>query len=657
MEMNNKFFPKLAADNIKKNSKTYIPYIVTCIVTVSVFYIIKSLSLNPGLTEMIGAQTLSEIMFLGSIIDAIFSLIFLFYTNSFLIKRRKKEFAVFNILGMEKKHISITLAWENLYVTLISLFGGVVLGIALDKVMFLVITKMLKSYISLGFFISKSAILNTVILFAAIFILIYLNTVRQLRITNPIDLLKEGNVGEKEPKSKLLIAILGAICLVIGYSLALTTKNPLASIFVFFVAVLLVIAGTYMLFTSGSIVLLKSLRKNKNYYYKTKHFTSISGMIYRMKQNAVGLANICILSTMVLVMISSTSSLMIGMEEINRNRYPNDISIYVDETSIDKNQEQIDLVKDFQKKNNIEIAKEQTYKYLAFSGYKNGDSIDAGFSPLSEVLFFVPLSDYNEAMGTNKTLNENEVLLYSNRSKFKGDTLKVLDKEYKIKEKLNSFLNNGIAESNVASTKFIVVPDMNEFNDVYHKQKETLKEFSKEIRTYYGFDVKVGEDEKKEIYNNIENVLKDNYFNGTIETNAQARESFMGLYGGFFFIGLFLGSLFIMATVLIIYYKQISEGYEDKERFEIMQKVGMSHQEVKSSIRSQVLTVFFLPLVVAGIHISVAFPIIKSLLAILGLYNVGLYAICTIVSFVIFAIMYVIVYLLTSKVYYKIVSR
>lgn len=655
--MNNKFFPKLAADNIKKNSKTYIPYIVTCIVTVSVFYIIKSLSLNPGLTEMIGAQTLSEIMFLGSIIDAIFSLIFLFYTNSFLIKRRKKEFAVFNILGMEKKHISITLAWENLYVTLISLFGGVVLGIALDKVMFLVITKMLKSYISLGFFISKSAILNTVILFAAIFILIYLNTVRQLRITNPIDLLKEGNVGEKEPKSKLLIAILGAICLVIGYSLALTTKNPLASIFVFFVAVLLVIAGTYMLFTSGSIVLLKSLRKNKNYYYKTKHFTSISGMIYRMKQNAVGLANICILSTMVLVMISSTSSLMIGMEEINRNRYPNDISIYVDETSIDKNQEQIDLVKDFQKKNNIEIAKEQTYKYLAFSGYKNGDSIDAGFSPLSEVLFFVPLSDYNEAMGTNKTLNENEVLLYSNRSKFKGDTLKVLDKEYKIKEKLNSFLNNGIAESNVASTKFIVVPDMNEFNDVYHKQKETLKEFSKEIRTYYGFDVKVGEDEKKEIYNNIENVLKDNYFNGTIETNAQARESFMGLYGGFFFIGLFLGSLFIMATVLIIYYKQISEGYEDKERFEIMQKVGMSHQEVKSSIRSQVLTVFFLPLVVAGIHISVAFPIIKSLLAILGLYNVGLYAICTIVSFVIFAIMYVIVYLLTSKVYYKIVSR
>lgn len=655
--MNNKFFPKLAADNIKKNSKTYIPYIVTCIVTVSVFYIIKSLSLNPGLTEMIGAQTLSEIMFLGSIIDAIFSLIFLFYTNSFLIKRRKKEFAVFNILGMEKKHISITLAWENLYVTLISLFGGVVLGIALDKVMFLVITKMLKSYISLGFFISKTAILSTVIIFIAIFILIYINTIRQIHISNPVDLLKEGNVGEKEPKSKLLIAILGAICLIIGYSLALTTKNPTASVFVFFVAVLFVIAGTYMLFTSGSIVLLKSLRKNKDYYYKTKHFTSISGMIYRMKQNAVGLANICILSTMVLIMISSTSSLMIGMEEINRNRYPNDISIYVDETSIDKNQEQIDLVKDFQKKNNIEIAKEQTYKYLAFSGYKNGDSIDAGFSPLSEVLFFVPLSDYNEAMGTNKTLNENEVLLYSNRSKFKGDTLKVLDKEYKIKEKLNSFLNNGIAESNVASTKFIVVPDMNEFNDVYHKQKETLKEFSKEIRTYYGFDVKVGEDEKQEIYNNIENVLKDNYFNGTIETNAQARESFMGLYGGFFFIGLFLGALFIMATVLIIYYKQISEGYEDKERFEIMQKVGMSHQEVKSSIRSQVLTVFFLPLVVAGIHISVAFPIIKSLLAILGLYNVGLYAICTIVSFVIFAIMYVIVYLLTSKVYYKIVSR
>ncbi len=655
--MNNKFFPKLAVDNIKKNSKTYIPYIITCIVTVSVFYIIKSLSLNPGLTEMIGSQTLSEIMFLGSIIDAIFSLIFLFYTNSFLVKRRKKEFAVFNILGMEKKHLAITLAWETLFVTLISIFGGLLLGIALDKVMFLVITKMLKSYISLGFFISKSAIVSTIIIFIAIFILIYLNTIRQIHISNPVDLLKEKNVGEKEPKSKLLIAILGAICLAIGYYLAITTKNPIASIWVFFIAVILVIAGTYMLFTAGSIAFLKLLRKNKNYYYKTKHFISVSGMMYRMKQNAVGLANICILSTMVLVMISSTSSLMIGMEEINHNRFPNDISIYTNESSIDENEEQVNIVKDIQKKNNLKVTKEQKYKYLAFSGYVKGDSYDAGFSPLSEVLCFVPLSDYNEAMGTDMTLNKNEVLLYSNRSKYKEDKIKVLDKEYNIKEKLNSFLGNGIIESNVAPTKFIVVSDMNELNDIYQNQKNTLKEFSKEIRTYYGFDIAASEDEKKVIYSEIKNELEENDYNTTVESNVGARESFMSLYGGFFFIGLFLGALFIMATVLIIYYKQISEGYEDKERFEIMQKVGMSHEEVKSSIHSQILTVFFLPLVVAGIHVSAALPLILKLLSTLGLNNAGLYIICTLVSFVAFAIMYVVVYLLTSKVYYKIVTR
>ncbi len=299
--MNNRFFLKLAASNIKKNSKTYIPYILTCIMTVTMFYIVKSLSMNPGLERMIGGDTLTSMMFFGSIIVGMFALIFLFYTNSFLVKRRKKEFGVFNILGMEKSHLAKTLAWENLYVTLISLAGGIIFGIALDKVMYLLILQVIGTDVTLGFFISGKAVLTTVLLFIGIFLLIFLNSVRQIQTSDPIELLKAGNTGEKEPKTKLLTAISGAVCIGIGYYIALTTENPLASLIMFFAAVMLVILGTYMLFTAGSIALLKMLRKNKKYYYKTKHFISISGMLYRMKQNAVGLANICILSTAVLV--------------------------------------------------------------------------------------------------------------------------------------------------------------------------------------------------------------------------------------------------------------------------------------------------------------------------------------------------------------------
>ena len=661
--MNNRFFSKLAASNIRKNGKAYIPYILSCVMTVALFYIVKSLSYNPGLKNMVGSSTMMTMMSMCSVIIALFAIVFLFYTNSFLMKRRKKEFGVFNILGMEKSHIAKTMAWENFYVTLISIVGGLVIGLALDKAMFLLIAQVLNEEITLGFFISDKAIISTIVMFCIIFLLILLNSIRQIHTANPIELVTAGNAGEREPKTKWVLAILGLLSLGAGYYIALTIENPLTALVYFFFAVILVIIGTYMLFTAGSIALLKILRKNKKYYYKTKHFTSISGMIYRMKQNAVGLANICILSTAVLVMVSSTSSLMLGLQDVIATRYPNDFVVYSNETSEERAYESFDTIRELQEEQNLNVTSEREYRYLVFPAFINGDTFevtrDANFSSLGNLnnLIFVSLSDYNRVMGTDKTLAENEVLIYSDRLQFDSPTLKIFDREYSVKEKIDEFIGNGLIVAVAANTQFIVLPDGTDIDELYALQKEALSDGASEIQYYYGFNSDADEETQRVFYRTLLEDYVGHGYEGTIESKADSRSEFVGLYGGFFFIGIFLGVLFIMATVLIIYYKQISEGYDDKQRYEIMQKVGMTHQEIKNSIRSQVLTVFFLPLIVAGIHIAVAFPIINKLLALLNLLNVQLFLTCTVVCYVLFAVMYLLIYLLTARTYYKIVSK
>lgn len=661
--MNNRFFSKLAASNIKKNGKAYIPYILSCVMTVALFYIVKSLSYNPGLKNMVGSSTMMTMMSMCSVIIALFAIVFLFYTNSFLMKRRKKEFGVFNILGMEKSHIAKTMAWENFYVTLISIVGGLVIGLALDKAMFLLIAQVLNEEITLGFFISDKAIISTIVMFCIIFLLILLNSIRQIHTANPIELVTAGNAGEREPKTKWVLAILGLLSLGAGYYIALTIENPLTALVYFFFAVILVIIGTYMLFTAGSIALLKILRKNKKYYYKTKHFTSISGMIYRMKQNAVGLANICILSTAVLVMVSSTSSLMLGLQDVIATRYPNDFVVYSNETSKERAYESFDTIRELQEEQNLNVTSEREYRYLVFPAFINGDTFevtrDANFSSLGNLnnLIFVSLSDYNRVMGTDKTLAENEVLIYSDRLQFDSPTLKIFDREYSVKEKIDEFIGNGLIVAVAANTQFIVLPDGTDIDELYALQKEALSDGASEIQYYYGFNSDADEETQRVFYRTLLEDYVGHGYEGTIESKADSRSEFVGLYGGFFFIGIFLGVLFIMATVLIIYYKQISEGYDDKQRYEIMQKVGMTHQEIKNSIHSQVLTVFFLPLIVAGIHIAVAFPIINKLLALLNLLNVQLFLTCTVVCYVVFAVMYLLIYLLTARTYYKIVSK
>ena len=631
--------------------------------TVAMFYIVKSLSYNPGLKNMVGSNTMMTMMSMCSVMIALFAIIFLFYTNSFLVKRRKKEFGVFNILGMEKSHIAKTMAWENFYVTLISIAGGLVIGIALDKAMFLLIAQVLNEEISLGFFISDKAIISTVVMFCIIFLLILLNSIRQIKTANPIELLTAGNAGEREPKTKWVLTILGLLSLGTGYYIALAIKNPLTALVYFFFAVILVIIGTYMLFTAGSIALLKILRKNKKYYYKTKHFTSISGMIYRMKQNAVGLANICILSTAVLVMVSSTSSLMLGMQDVIATRYPDDFIVYSNETSEERAYESFDAIRELQEEQNLNVTSEREYRYLVFPAFINGDTFevtrDENFSSLGNLnnLIFVSLSDYNRVMGTDKTLAEDEILVYSDRLQFDYPTLKIFDREYSVKEKIDEFIGNGLIVAVAANTQFIVLPDGTDIEELYALQKEALSDGASEIQYYYGFNSDADEETQRAFYRTLLEDYVGHGYEGTIESKVDSRSEFVGLYGGFFFIGIFLDILFIMATVLIIYYKQISEGYDDKQRYEIMQKVGMTHQEIKNSIHSQVLTVFFLPLIVAGIHIAVAFPIITKLLALLNLLNVQLFLTCTVVCYVVFAVMYLLIYLLTARTYYKIVSK
>lgn len=414
--MRSGFFSRLAANNIKTNRRTYLPYILTCVLTVTMFYLVKSLSLNPGLKRMVGGDIMSYLMSLGCWVIALFAFLFLFYTNSFLVKRRKKEFGLLYVLGMEKRHLARVLGWETLYVTLFSLAVGLGLGIVLDKAMFLFIAKIIGAEITLGFFVSPEAIGVTAALFGGIFLLIFCNAVRQIHVASPVNLLRAASAGEREPKTRWLMAILGLACLGSGYYIAIATEDPVASLMFFFLAVILVIIGTYLLFTAGSIALLKLLRRRKRFYYQTRHFTSVSGMIYRMKQNAVGLANICILSTMVLVMVSTTTSLLIGLEDVVRSHYPTDLIVYASERSLERDQELIQAMRQLQREKQLPVTGEVEYTYLQLAAVRAGEQFYVtreaeqlqASGPLQQDdvcnLCFVPLEDYNLATGSSETL-------------------------------------------------------------------------------------------------------------------------------------------------------------------------------------------------------------------------------------------------------------
>lgn len=624
--MSRKIYGKLAITNLKNNRKTYVPYILMAVLSVMMYYIVGGMAQgNNGLSENV-----KMIMGYMNGLLMIFSIIFLFYTNSFLIKRRKREIGIYNILGMGKGHIAKMLAIEAVITAFISIFGGILLGIVFGKLMYLVLGKLLHYDISVKLSVEIPVLEKTFLFFMAIFVLILLYNLFQIRIVSPIELLHGSNQGEREPKIKWLLAIVGAILLGTGYYIAQTTGNPLDAMTKFFFAVVCVVLGTYGLFIAGSIAVLKMLKKNKKYYYQAKHFTAVSGMVYRMKQNAVGLANICILSTMVLIMVSTTVCLYVGMNDIISVRYPRECEVTIYRTNAQTEEKVYTIIEEIIRKNNTKAENERIYHSGELTGYLDGNKMildpDKYYSDkTSSSVVLIPLADYNRLEEKNETLNDGEVLLFSTQTKSYGQNEIYLD-----------------------DTKFNVKKELD-------KSKLDEKNNDKDIPSTYMI-MKGSSKLKKNVEQQIRTALSEQ----VPETFCSCRgrqinkDSFYELYGSLFFMGMYLGFMFLMVTVLIIYYKQISEGYDDKDRYKIMQQVGMDKQEVKKSIRSQVLMIFFLPLIMAIIHVAAAFKVITKLLAMFSMTNITLFIECTIATIIVFAVIYCIVFMVTEREYYRI---
>ena len=678
--MNSKIYGKLAVTNLKNNGKSYVPYILASAFSVMMYFIMDNLYRNRSLVEK--GSPLAIMLSYADAVLLIFSVIFLFYINSFLIKRRKKELGIYNILGMGKGHLGKMLFLESVITTVTSIIGGILAGILLGKLVYLVLLKILHLKRNIVYMISPVSIGITAAIFGGIFFVIFLYNLVQMKLSNPIELLRGGNTGEREPKTKWLMTIIGIACLAGGYYISLTTKEPLQALGQFFIAVVLVVVGTYALFMAGSITLLKILRNRKSYYYKTRHFTAVSGMIYRMKQNAVGLANICILSTMVLVMVSMTVSLYGGMNDVITTRFPYEAQI----TSSGINQKEEgqieEIIKNMTKKNHTVPTSQIRFHMGRFTTVYNSktkkfDMMAAGDYANSNVadLVMIPLSDYNQTEGKNVNLKENEVLLYhrnhnrnDNRSHKKSDTNTQKDKKviqlnnrsYKVVDELDRLAIAKADTTSFIDGWYVVVKDSSivtsYLKDIYENSNiyDELKEYYGKIQYSYSFNLNGSRANRAKTAKSIQKQLQKKITNCSVESRELSRESFYELYGGFLFIGIFLGIIFLMATTLIIYYKQISEGYDDRERYQIMQKVGMSKKEVRQSIRSQVLLVFFLPLIMAVIHLAFAFKIITKLLSVLNLTNVSLFFMYTVGTVAVFAVIYAIIYSITAKEYYKI---
>ena len=668
-------FSKLAVQNIRNNKSTYIPYMITCIFCIAMIYMMEFLRDCPTLDQAVRhAAEVRMILSTGEVVVVIFCVIFLIYSNSFLMKRRQKEIGLYNILGLERNHIGIVLLLETIFTTILSLAGGIAIGILASKLSLLLLLRLLHIPAILGFYISTKGIITCLLMFGAIFLLILLLNLRRIHLSRPVELLHGNNTGEKEPKAKWLMALVGFICLGIGYYLAITTESPISAISIFLLAVILVMAGTYLLFTAGSIVILKFLRRRKSFYYRTGNFISISGMLYRMKQNAIGLASICILSTGVLLMISMTVSIYFGINDIMVNRYPYDVDISITSVSEEECQTAIETFEKAISDNKIPVDKKAEEIYLTIISHIDHGQIQiAEPNTLSEsgsvlTLSLLRQSEYKKLTGTNPTLQDGEILAWASKMAKKSDSLTVNDSVFTVKKWLeDSPLTCG--RDIVYGNAVFVVTD-SDFEKFDEMRTEMYKDTSsapagQDLTVHLGLDI-TGSDETKITYGTpvLEaiKVLKDN---GQLSDNfwitsgirAQEYDSYYADNGSLLFIGIFLGSLFLLGTAMIIYYKQISEGYEDQNRFEIMQKVGLSHREVKSSIRRQILIIFFLPLLMAMLHISMAFPLIRRMLLLFGMTNTKLFIGCTAGTVLIFALVYGLIYLMTARSYYHIVER
>lgn len=672
--MHKGIFSRLAKQNIRNNKSTYIPYMITCIFCIAMIYMMEFLRDCPTLDQAVRqADEVRMIVFTGEIVVEIFCIIFLIYSNSFLMKRRQKEIGLYNILGLERNHIGIVMFLETIITSIGSLAGGIAAGIIGSKLALLLLLKLLHIPSVLGFYISVKGIFTCLFMFGIIFLMILFLNLAKIHLSRPVELLRGNNTGEKEPVAKWLMALIGFICLGAGYYLAVTTESPIKAITIFLLAVILVMAGTYLLFTAGSIVILKFLRRRKSFYYRTGNFISISGMLYRMKQNAIGLASICILSTGVLLMISMTVSIYFGMNDIMLNRYPYDVDMSVTSISEDECQTAIEAFEKAIADNKVPVEKSVEEIYLDIVCSKNGDQIlikPANTIRNSDsvlVLSLLNQAEYERLTGISANLNDGEIFAWY-PSAVQKDSVTVDETEFTVKKWLDKNpLTCG--EDAVSDNAVLVVTD-EDFKKFDEMRTEMYKGVSsapagEDLTLHLGLDITGSETDKIDFGTPVMEVVKDLKKNGGLSENSwitsgirqQEYESYYADNGSLLFIGIFLGSLFLMGTAMIIYYKQISEGYEDQKRFEIMQKVGLSRREVRSSVRRQILMVFFLPLLMAMLHITMAFPMIRRMLLLFGMTNTKLFIGCTAGTVLIFAVAYGLIYLMTARSYYHIVER
>ena len=680
--MGKRLYLRLAAQSLRLNRRFFVPYILSLMGNVAAFYIMSALVSDPGVKDMTpgrsnGYAYVQMMMTMGMFVALIFSAIFIFYINGFLMKQRKKELGLYNILGMGKGHIAALMLLEGLYVGAIGIAGGLAVGLLLHKLVTLLLYRALDFAVPLGFYISWSGMAETALLFAGLIAATVLVNLVKVRVSRPIELLRGGSVGEREPKTRRLMTLLGVLTLGGGYYIAVRTRSGVEAIAFYFVAVILVIVGTYCLFTAVSIFILKALRRSKRFYYRTGPFISVSGMLYRMKQNAVGLANICILCTMVMVMLSGTLSLWLGTEEISRRLYPSDLQIRMqydlaEEAPFDP----AALLSDAEGYINgegVAVTGERTMTTVSFGagldreGVFHTNTMADGIISVYSVDVLTAAA-YADLTGENVSLRPDEVMVYgTDRStlEFRWDDRETGEENYPATDfqVVRTFRDSPWFTPQISNQLCLIVADESVLTELYQAQRAAYGAGEASLMEWYAYlDLDCSDEEALR--------LSDDYWEGDPEdygggrwlhmswtASGQGRANLYGLAGGFLFLGLFLGFIFLMATVLIIYYKQISEGYEDKRRFEIMQKVGLSREEVRAAIRGQVLMVFFLPILVAAVHIAFDFNMVEKLLTLFYLHDTALTALCTLGTLLVFFLVYGVVYLLTARTYYKIVER
>ena len=613
------------------------------------------------------------ILEMGTPVIAVFSWILLYYTNSFLIRRRQKEFGLYHILGMGKRELVKILIWENLMTAVISIAGGLLGRILFSKLAELAAVRIVGNHLGYKMTIEPKAIYYTVSLFLAIFAVILLRMLIFIFRTKPVDMLKSETAGEKPPKANWILAIVGLIILAGAYWIAVSIEEPMEAMLWFMVAVLMVIVATYLLFIAGSVAFCRLMQKKKNYYYKTRHFVSISSMVYRMKRNGAGLASICILSTMVLVMVSSTVCLYASIEGNLAKGYPQQFSVEMASGSSleDKDREEKlkETVGQTINENKIKLKETKEYHILSTACVKTDEGIKFEHENIKsldslKMLYILTVADYNRLTGENLSLEKNELYVYLPDEAYEKDTFQV--------EGCGNWKNKGTPDNQficgddvetLNSGVYLIVPDEAVMDQFEAAQRAVYGENASSEKLCYAFDTDLSEEGQvslvSELQNNISTLqLQDEQF-PMVNVNARAvsKSDYYALYGGLFFLGILLGSVFIFGMILIIYYKQITEGYEDQGRFSILMKVGMTRKEVRQSINSQVMTVFFLPLAMAGMHTAFSFPIIRKILKMFAMNDEKLLILVMICCYLAFAVFYAAVYLLTSREYYKIVSR